>query len=136
MTNYKKNNLRADMLQRFGQESGLPLFEAAKPVLNKIQQARLDNAPKSIPTANDTKRLSRTLQIAEAVHLAEDQQKVFELLLNEGPMTNKEMAERLGWDASTVSARNNELRALGLVIDAGRRQCRRTGYYVHQWNVK
>jgi predicted transcriptional regulator len=136
MTNYKKNNLRADMLSRFGQESGLPLFEATKPVLNKIQQARLDSMPKSVVTANDTKRLARTMQLAEEMHLADDQQKVFELLLNEGPMTNKEMGERLGMDASTISARNNELRALGLIVDAGRRQCRRTGFIVHQWGIR
>jgi CRP-like cAMP-binding protein len=136
MTSFSKNNLRADTIRRFGQESGLPLFESVKQVMNKVQQARLDAMPKSIPTGNDTKRLAHIIQTVDKVHLEECQQKVFELLLNEGPMTNKEMAERLGWDASTVSARNNELRALGLIRDAGKRQCNITRMIVHQWSVK
>ncbi|MGD0591074.1 MAG: hypothetical protein ABSA44_09785 [Bacteroidota bacterium] len=146
MTSFSKNNLRADHIRRFGQASGTPLFDsvvgarhdvpASPPRPTEIQQARFEAAPKAIPTGNDTKRLARTIQLAEAVHLAEDQQKVFELLLNEGPMTNKEMGERLGMDASTISARNNELRAFGLIKDAGKRQCRITRMIVHAWDIR
>jgi hypothetical protein len=51
-------------------------------------------------------------------------------------LTNAEIANSLARPINEITPRTNELRKLGLVIDAGRRGCRITGNTAHQWKAK
>jgi len=51
------------------------------------------------------------------------------------PLTNREIATILKMEPSTVSARRNELRNLGLIRQAGRRKCRISGFTVFTWTT-
>jgi hypothetical protein len=136
MQNYKKNNLRADMIQRFGEQSGLPLFEATNKTLSQTAQSRLDAAPKSIPTGAETRKLAYTLLKHDQLHLGEMCEKVWQAFAEFGPATNFEIAQRLGKESGWVSARNNDLRKLGLLTADVKRQCRVTGNVVQTWRVQ
>jgi hypothetical protein len=51
-------------------------------------------------------------------------------------LTNAEIAAALSRPINEITPRTNELRKMGLVIDAGRRTCRITGNTAHQWKAK
>ena len=139
MTNYKKNNLRADYINRFGQSAGTPLFDsvgARSPHPSEIQQARFEAAPKSIPTGAETRKLAYALLNHDQLHLGEMCEKVWLTFAEFGPATNFEIAQRLGKESGWVSARNNDLRKLGLLTADIKRQCRVTGNVVQTWRVK
>lgn len=51
-------------------------------------------------------------------------------------LTNAEIADALARPINEITPRTNELRKMGLVIDAGRRKCRITGNTAHQWKAK
>ena len=51
------------------------------------------------------------------------------------PMTNREMANALGLEPSTVSARRNELIEKGLMRRAGKRECKVSGYTALTWRA-
>lgn len=51
-------------------------------------------------------------------------------------LTNAEIAAALVRPINEITPRTNELRKIGLVIDAGRRECRITGNSAHQWIAK
>ena len=51
------------------------------------------------------------------------------------PMTNREIANALGLEPSTVSARRNELIDHGLMRQAGKRRCRVSGFTALTWRV-
>jgi len=50
--------------------------------------------------------------------------------------TNAELGQRLGWPVNRITPRTNELRKIGLVLDAGRRRCKVTGSMAHCWRAK
>ena len=134
---YRRNPIREEFVRRRGPTAGLPLFEAAKPTLAAVEQARFNAAPKAIPVATDTRNLARTIQKADAVRLGDMQQRVFDLMCGgeQSDWTNKEMARKLNIDASTVCARNYELRELILVTVSRKRICRVTGNTVTAWKA-
>lgn len=144
MSEFSKNNYRKDLIDRFGQTAGLPLFEAAQKQLSKRTQSRFDAAPKAIPTGNDVKRLHRVSQKINEAELNMNQQIVFDAFAFLGPSTNKEVSKYLKekyplpkdkWEASTVNARNYELRQFGKLTKAGKRQCRVTNEVVSIWKI-
>jgi hypothetical protein len=51
-------------------------------------------------------------------------------------LTNTEIAAALARPINEITPRTNELRKLGLVIDAGRRICGVTGNRAHIWAAK
>jgi hypothetical protein len=51
-------------------------------------------------------------------------------------LTNAEIAAALARPINEITPRTNELRKMGLVIDAGRRKCKITGNTAHQWIAK
>lgn len=143
MTEWKKNTFRQEFIQRNGETSGLPLFDALNKAVSKIAQSRFENAPKSIPVANDTKRLHHIAIHVNTALLNANQQIVYDAFKEIGPASNKEVAAYLkdkfvdfdNWDASTVSARNYELRQYGKIISAGKRRCNITGEVVTVWKI-
>jgi hypothetical protein len=136
MTSYAKNNYRADRIQRFGVTTGTPLFEAVNKTLSDLSQTRLDAAPKSIPTGAETRRLAHTILQHDPLHLSEINQKVWEAFAEFGPATNFEIAQRLDKESGYISARNNDLRKLGLLTSDAKRRCNVTGNIVQTWKVK
>jgi hypothetical protein len=139
MASYKKNNLRADHIQRFGQTTDLPLFnsvgaDGVRPTI--MQQTRFKTAPKSIPTGAETRKLAYALLNHDQLHLGEMCEKVWLAFAEFGPATNFEIAQRLGKESGWVSARNNDLRKLGLLTADIKRQCRVTGNVVQTWRVQ
>lgn len=145
MPEYQKNNFRKVVIEQHGITAGLPLFESANKTLSKRTQSRFDAAPGAIPTGNDAKRLHRISQALNHVQLGEDQQIVFDAFAALGPSTNKEVSHYLKqlypknadkWEASTVNARNFELREYGkLKAQKNKRACRVTGKIVTVWEI-
>ena len=135
MNEYQKNSFRKEVIDRYGVTVNLPLFESVNPTLTKKLQSRFENAPKSIATARSTKRLARKLKLINAAELSKEQQEVYNAFIRLGASTNKEISVALAIDASTISARNNELRTFGKLTAAGKRVCKITGMVVTQWKA-
>ena len=94
----------------------LPLFSNI-PEITKATDTRDDAFEAKQPTATTTRR------------------RVFETLRDCGPMTNNEIARRLGWPINSITPRVFELRSAGDVIDAGKRACTITGIIAHTWRT-
>lgn len=143
MPEYRKNNFREKVIERYGQTACLPLFEKENERVPKRVQTRFNAAPKSIPVATETKRLSRISHKINPAALTAKQQIVFDAFAELGASTNKEVADYLkkkfespdAWDASTVNARNFELRSYGKLKAGPKRRCRITGEIVQTWEV-
>jgi hypothetical protein len=137
---YRRNSYRSDHIRRFGQGAGTPLFDSALAATSRrpseAEQKRFENAPKAIQTGDDTRKLSRTMQLADEMHLGDMQQKVLDAFYKIGPATNEEVAHYLGVAINHVVGRTYELREFGLVEFAGKRKCSRTGNIVSTWRVK
>lgn len=136
MSEYKKNSYRKEIIDRFGVVAGLPLFESVEKTLSNKIQSRFENAPKSMPVANDTKRLSRLCQKINNAELGRAQQVVFDCIAANGPITNREIAAILDWQVSSVAGRNFELRQFGKIENAGKKICSITGMVVAVWVTK
>lgn len=68
--------------------------------------------------------------------LDQRQQDVYNVLkASPEPLTNTEIAKRLGWSINRVTPRIFEMRADGVVIDAGKRPCSETGRTCYQWLI-
>ncbi|MDP1675693.1 MAG: hypothetical protein Q8L88_02415 [Bacteroidota bacterium] len=129
MPTYKKNIYLNELIDKNGPTAGLPLFDHTSAEHLKV---RINNAPKSIAVATDTRKLAH---LAIQMKIGEEQQKVLDEFCSVPDGTNKEIAALLQMDASTVSARNNELRKLGLITFSQKRQCAITGHIVTSWKV-
>jgi hypothetical protein len=136
MSIYRRNILREETIARCGETVGLPLFESVSKKLREPLRSRFEHAPKSIPVATDTRKLSRITQLQNVVDLSDKQQLVLDAFIELGPSTNTEIAWHLKKESGWVSARNNELREFGYLVDAGKRPCRITGMIVHEWKAK
>lgn len=135
MTSFRKNNYRADHIARFGPETGLPLFKDVSKLVPETAQSRFDAAPKAISTGSETRKLAHTFLQHDQLHLSEMCQKVWEAFAEFGPATNFEIAQRLGHESGWVSARNNDLRKLGLLTADIKRRCNVTGNTVQTWRA-
>ncbi len=82
-------------------------------------------------TVRDTSREA----YADIQPLSDRQAAVLGLLKRSEPLTNNEIADRLGWPINTVTPRVFELRARGEVREIGKRPCRITGRSAYQWGV-
>jgi len=60
---------------------------------------------------------------------------VLSVLENAPPLTNTEIAQRLGWSINRVTPRVFELREKDMVRECGRRPCRITGRNAIQWRT-
>lgn len=68
-------------------------------------------------------------------HLNEKQRKVRYVLQKFGPMTDKQIADALGWEINRVTPRRGELDKLGELVDLGTVPGH-TGRPVHLWKLK
>jgi hypothetical protein len=137
MPYYRKNSYRADVVRRFGQTAGLPLFEnsTSKP-LSEPTKSRFENAPKALQLATDTRRLAHTILRHNKPALSTKQLAVLDALKQIGPATNEEIAHYLGWPINRVVGRTFELRQFGVVVPDKKRPCQITGNVVWAWKVK
>ncbi len=132
---YRKNEAIARVLSEH-QTAGLPLFREENKDLSKRERYLVNEAPRAFPLATDSKKLSHTILNYDKTLLGQKQQVVFEEFMRLGNATNLEVAHSLDWQVSTVCARCFELRELGFIIPAGKRQCTQSGMVVHSWGVK
>lgn len=127
--------MRRDLIQRFGDETGLPLF-ADEDRSPKEARERLKRAPKAIQTADETRKLGHLTATHDEISLGDKQQKVLDIMYLRDDWTNEEIAHKLEWGINRVVGRVYELRQLGLVIPSIKRQCSITGMIVQAWRVK
>jgi hypothetical protein len=130
---YRRNKYRQDIIERFGQETGLPLFEQKAP---EGVLTALDQAPKSMYVATETRKLAETIITHDEHRLGEKQQKVLDTMYLRDDWTNEELAHKLEWGINRVVGRVFELRERGLVVPAMKRVCGITGNVVQAWKVK
>lgn len=140
MPHYRRNRLRQETVQRFGQTAGLPLFNGQSKPIPEPRKSRFANAPKSVALATDTKKLGHVAATFDVAELSDKQQKVLDVIREFGPVTNTEIAHRLNWPINCVVGRTFELREFGvkgipLVVPAGKRKCSITGMVVQTWRV-
>ena len=134
---WRKNKSRRELIERFGEEAGLPLFAGESDAkVPKHVQARLETSPKAIQTADETRKLAHITINMDELKLGEKQQRILDLMCLRDDWTNEEIAHKLGWGVNRVVGRVFELRELGLVIPALRRACSITGMIVQAWRVK
>lgn len=151
---YRRNKYRVDTIQRFGQTVDLPLFKEESKPLQEPVKSRFTNAPKSEFLATDTRRLGHIAVTHDVVALNKKQQAVYDVLRKIANPTdmdvefrlkvdykltglsNREVAEYLGWDAHRVVGRMFELREYGEVVPVGKRICLITGYLCESWRTK
>jgi DNA-directed RNA polymerase specialized sigma24 family protein len=141
---YKKNILRRDIINRYGEETGLPLFanvgQESLPVgresLPVHVKARLESAPKAIALATDTRKLGEMTAKIDEMKLADKQQEVLDTMYYRDDWSYQELALKLGWSVNRVIPRVTELREMGLVIPYIKRPCEITGMIVQTWRVK
>jgi len=136
MARYRRNPYRKDVINRFGQTSGLPLFNSVSKQIPEPIRSRFEKAPKSMASATDTRKLSHLILTHNKLQLTNKQLAVLEAIVEIGPATNEEVAHHLGWEINRVVGRTFELREFGVVINAGKRRCRITGEIAHTWKVK
>ena len=63
------------------------------------------------------------------------QQAVYDIIQYLKSPTNTEISKFMGMPINSITPRTNELRAKGMVRDAGKRICNVTGQLVHSWRV-
>jgi len=68
--------------------------------------------------------------------LGRRQEAVYRLLSADGPLSNMEIAQRLGWSINRVTGRVFELRKSGRIEFRQKRTCRSTGRMVRVWGIK
>ena len=141
MAAWRKNKLRRDIIERHGQETGLPLFEqpgaarVEKPAPRHVAE-QLSAAPKSIEVATETRDVSHKIVTHDELNLGDKQQKVLDTLYLRDDWTFQELANYLGWSVNRVVPRVFELRQLGFVVAGEKRACSVTGYPATPWRVK
>lgn len=146
---YRRNAYRQEMVQRFGQTVGLPLFAEATKQPPERMQKRLENAPKAVELATATRRLGHMVATIDHTALAEKQRVVLELIESGEDWTYQELAAGLHWSVNRVIPRVYELRGYGrgpdgqpaqilpaLVVVSRKRACRVTGEVVTAWRAQ
>lgn len=114
----------------------LPLFDSASKSVPEPTRSRFEGAPKAMPLATDTRKLSHVILTHDKMQLTKKQIDVLNAIGAIGPASNEELAHHLEWGVNRVVGRVLELRQYGIVEHAGKRKCRRTGMIVTTWDVK
>lgn len=138
MSTYRRNMVRQELINRYGQTAGCPLFENVTASTPEPAKTRIEHAPKAVALATDTKKLAHLLLTFDKIGLAEKQQMVLDTLIGHSNLTNEEIADLLGWPINHVVGRTFELRHLGIegqpfVLPACKRRCSITGNVVQAW---
>jgi hypothetical protein len=69
-------------------------------------------------------------------NLGAKQKEVLDALRFYPDATNAELAAYLKWPVNRITPRCLELRKMGLILEAGKRQCKVTGGTAHCWKAK
>jgi hypothetical protein len=134
MNSWEKNKRREEILEHYGPLTGLPLFSASDAAPSHVK--KLVNAiPKAIPIATDTKRAAHMAVNLDEYKLGEKQTAVYNVIASGTDWSIMEIAKELQWQQNCVGPRVFELRQLGLVVPADRRQCRVTGKMIQSWKA-
>ena len=111
------------MIERFGPETGLPLF------------AQTSEIPSAIPIATDTRKLAELTVKNDRVNLNKKQLEVLRIMQDKPDWTYQELSSSMGWSVNRIIPRVMELRQLGLIVMGGKRQCGTTGMIVQSWRL-
>ncbi|MEW6507210.1 MAG: hypothetical protein AB1432_05635 [Bacteroidota bacterium] len=110
----KFNNYAFKMRQKYGTEWDAPLFVSANPSRRELECATTTQAPLIIDDATEEK--ADIFNSLPSSIVEEQRNKVLEAFKHLGPATDNEVARTLNIVPSTVAARRNELRDLGLIV--------------------
>ncbi|HOJ04141.1 MAG TPA: hypothetical protein PK916_09060 [Bacteroidota bacterium] len=102
---YIRNSQKLDRICNHGQTVDLPLFDGG------------DDPPSRIPNHAITERNDAYYSIVPK--LGNDEMLVYGVLLREGPLTDLQIAEKLGWTINRVTGRRNGLADKGRVARYG-----------------
>lgn len=81
-------------------------------------------------TAIDTRN-----QSYRALDRSTNRARVYDIIAQRGPITDREIANCLDWPINCVTGRRHELVELGFVASAGKIKDKLTGMTVHAWTV-
>jgi hypothetical protein len=136
---YKRNEAVADVI---GQHptAGLPLFQNENEGLSKREKYLVTQAPRTIPLATDTRKLSHVALTFSKDILNEKQLWVFNGFKELRAMgyedaTNEEVRVHLKTEINRVVGRTFELRERGVIGKSQKRICRVTGRVVTAWRI-
>jgi hypothetical protein len=130
---WRKNIYRRNTIRRFGITIGLPLFEQSAP---EYIQKRIKMVPKAIYVADETRKLSEIAAKIDEIKLSQRQQQVLDKMYKRDNWSFQELSEALEWTVNRVIPRVFELRQMGLVEPAPKRQCTKTKMLITPWRVK
>ncbi len=136
---YKRNEAVADILHAHP-TAGLPLFQNENKGLSKRDQYLATEAPKAIPIATDTRKLSHIGLTLDPDILTKKQLWVFNAFrelqnLGHDDATNEEIRVHLNTRINLVVGRTFELREKGVIGKSQKRKCRVTGNVVTAWTI-
>lgn len=78
-------------------------------------------------TSHDAANIFRSREVHE---------NVLAVLRDHGPLTDFEIADRLGGQQTSLGKRRGELRDAGLVVDSGKRRQAPSGCFAIVWKIK
>jgi hypothetical protein len=104
---WKRNALKAERIARLGVTADTPLFGGAP---------SLPEPPTRILDRSDVK--ARAIAMLQD-RLPETRLKVFDAIFDLEAATDREIAERLGWEINRVTGRRKELQQLGFIEPCG-----------------
>lgn len=139
MPTYKRNPAVAEVL---GQHptAGLPLFQTENEGLSKHEQYIATKAPRAIPLATDTRKLSHIALTFDKDILTKKQLWVFNAFkelraLGYADATNEEIRVHLNTRINLIVGRTFELRQKGVIGKSRKRKCRVTNNIVTAWTI-
>lgn len=139
MMPYKRNEAVADVIEQHP-TAGLPLFQTENKELSKREQYLVTEAPRAIPLATDTRKLSHIVLTFDPDILNKKELWVFNAfkeLREQGhdDATNEEIRVHLNTEINRVVGRTFALREKGVLGKSQKRKCRITGNLVTAWTI-
>ena len=136
---WKRNEAVADVIAGHP-TAGLPLFQNENEELSKLEKYLVKEAPRAIPVATDTRKLSHIALTFDPNILARRELWVFsgfkELReLGFEDATNEEVRVHLNTRINLVVGRTFGLRQKGVLGKSQKRKCRTTGNVVTAWVI-
>lgn len=136
---YKRNEAVADVI---GQHptAGLPLFQNENEGLSKREKYLVTEAPRAIPVATDTRKLSHVALALDPDILQKKELWVYNAFKELREMgyedaTNEEIRVHLNTEINHVVGRTFGLRQKGVIGKSQKRKCRVTGNVVTAWMI-
>jgi len=81
--------------------------------------------------------LNSYLELKDSGKLEARKQEIYELISQQGPMTDNEITQVLGYkERNEISPARWRLMKHGLLIEGGKRKCNITKRTIYQWKIK